>query len=78
MCEVLWGEEKGRVEKISFGLLIQKVGFGETLLLDTCGKLSFGGRKCSKNEICSEVGLVGVGRGGGESWRKYLLDCPKK
>ena len=87
MCEVLWDEEKGRVEKIYFGLLIQKVelgsrdslcgkrrrylhivvpqevGFGETLLLGTCGKLSFGVGECSKNVICSRVGLVGVGEG---------------
>ena len=39
------------------------------------GSYLLGVGSAPKNEICSEVGFVGVGRGRG---RKYLLDCPQK
>ena len=82
----------GRVENIYFGL-IQKMGRLEDINILWCSKKWDLEKLCSlirvgsyllgvgsarKNNICSEVGFVGVGRGEGESLRKYLLDCPKK
>ena len=61
---ILWCSKKWDLEKLCSLIRV------ESYLL--------GVGSARKNEICSEVGFVGVGRGEGESWRKYLSDCPKK
>ena len=75
--EVLWEEEKGGgAENIYFGL-IQKMGILEDINILRCSKKWDLEKLCSlirvgsyllgvgsarKNNICSEVGFVGVGR----------------